>query len=244
MTIALVRHRRVTDGTRSGVESSGTWLGYPVAMPEHRLPVFTRYVHQDGTSASSHHVMCPRRDHTVDADGCWTCADVTGATYDAAQGAPVLVCTPDLPVDPSVPRDAASTPIVEVMSREVHCIRGVARLDEVADLFTDLHIGSLPVVDAAGRPIGVVTKTELVRALSGGVADAGLRSVDAVMTPIAFSVSDRASVAQAAALMAVEGVHHVPVLSGEGAVVGVVSSLDIARFVGRASGYLRGPGSR
>jgi CBS domain-containing protein len=59
-----------------------------------------------------------------------------------------------------------------------------------------------------------------------------------VMTPLALALTERASIARAAALMAFEGVHHVVLVGATGAVVGVLSSLDIARWLGAQSGYV------
>jgi CBS domain-containing protein len=58
------------------------------------------------------------------------------------------------------------------------------------------------------------------------------------MTPVTFVLPENASIAQAAALMAYEGVHRIPVVSCSGDIVGLVSSLDVLRWLGQASGYL------
>jgi len=49
--------------------------------------------------------------------------------------------------------------------------------------------------------------------------------------PMAFTLADHASVAHAAAMMNVEGVHHVPIVADDGRLVGVVSSFDIVRWL-------------
>jgi CBS domain-containing protein len=207
-------------------------------MSEHRLPVFTRIVHSTpGTVEKAHHVMCPRQAHALDADVCWQCPEVSGAVQDRTTGEVVLVCEPE-GVEPAAapPADARATPVHAAMTREVHCVTADVGMDAIADLFADHAIGSAPVVDERGRPVGIVTKTDLLRSLQTRTAGPTPRVAD-VMTPIAFSIADNASVAQAAALMAFEQVHHVPVVSGDGAVVGVMSSLDVARFVGSAAGF-------
>ncbi len=212
-------------------------------MSEHRLPILTRYVHNEGGVTTSHHVMCPRRAHAATADECWVCPHVNGVSHDIGQNEPILVCWPEGDAAPRPDRSgdrATSTPVAELMTRDVHCATSSLALEVVAELMTNLGIGSAPVVDDDGHPLGIVTKTDLLRAAREPLRHGDQRrTVGEVMTPIAFSISDRASVAQAAALMAFEHVHHVPVLSAEGRVVGIVSSLDVARFVGQVSGYLR-----
>jgi CBS domain-containing protein len=59
-----------------------------------------------------------------------------------------------------------------------------------------------------------------------------------VMTRLTFVVPDSASVAQAAALMALERIHRLPVISEDGKVVGIVSSIDVMDWMARNDGYL------
>jgi CBS domain-containing protein len=65
------------------------------------------------------------------------------------------------------------------------------------------------------------------------------------MLPMAFTLDERATVAQAAALMAIEDLHHVPIISARGRLVGVVSSLDIVRWLACNDGVIStgAPGS-
>jgi len=63
-----------------------------------------------------------------------------------------------------------------------------------------------------------------------------------VMSPSPLTLSERASISEAAALMAFEGVHRVPVLSVAGRVIGVVTPLDVLRWMAQQDGYLRSAG--
>ena len=51
------------------------------------------------------------------------------------------------------------------------------------------------------------------------------------MLPITLSLEERATVLQASAVMSRQGVHYVVVVSPKGRVVGVVSSLDVVRWL-------------
>ena len=44
----------------------------------------------------------------------------------------------------------------------------------------------------------------------------------------------------AAALMAYENIHRVPVVAADGAVIGIVSAMDIVRWVAEQDGYVVG----
>ena len=104
-------------------------------------------------------------------------------------------------------------------------------------------------MDDEGRPIGVVSKTDLLRArqardrgTDGAGEDDDLSSVpvEDIMMPIAFCLPESESIARAAALMAFEGVHRVPVVGTRGQVVGLVSPLDILGWLARNHGWVVG----
>jgi CBS domain-containing protein len=176
-----------------------------------------------------------------------------------------------------VPTDlhrAEAVHVREVMTREVVCLEPGMDLDATASLFLERGISGAPVVDPEGRPIGMVTKTDLMRAMHDGtdteeidtrpgrpsrhtrqggveVLDEGFAlvrgrgaAVRDIMTPVAFTLSESAPLARAAALMAFEGVHRVPIVSVRGAVVGIVSALDVVRWLAREEGYLVPAASR
>ena len=63
-----------------------------------------------------------------------------------------------------------------------------------------------------------------------------------VMSPLVLTLHESSNIGQASSLMAYEGVHRLPVVSDEGRVVGILSSLDVLRWFGRRSGYLIPPG--
>jgi CBS domain-containing protein len=60
------------------------------------------------------------------------------------------------------------------------------------------------------------------------------------MTPVVFAVPENAPIEKAAALMAFEGVHRVPVVSSAGQIVGILSSLDIISWLAERTGWLVG----
>ena len=54
--------------------------------------------------------------------------------------------------------------------------------------------------------------------------------------PFAFTLGPRASLAQAAAMMSTEALHHVLVVDDDRTLVGVISTLDITRWLARDGG--------
>lgn len=126
------------------------------------------------------------------------------------------------------------TSISEIMQRRVVCVTPELDLDGVMAVLLEHQIGGAPVIDREGNPIGVVSKTDVIRACSE--REAMLTAGD-IMTPIAVVLPHSSSIARASALMAFEGVHRIVVMDGD-AVVGILSALDVLAWVARDSGYL------
>jgi CBS domain-containing protein len=126
---------------------------------------------------------------------------------------------------------AEITPISEIMTRGAFCASSEQSVDSVSATFLERGISGAAVIDERGRAIGVVSKTDLIR---GRYA----KSIGDVMTPVAFTMKENAPISQAAALMAFEGIHRLPVVSSSGEVVGIVSSIDVLRWIAERDGYM------
>lgn len=72
-----------------------------------------------------------------------------------------------VPVSAYCPSDlflkADDTPVSATMTRHVVCVRPDLSIEALASLFVERGFSGVPVVDAAGFPLGVVSKTDLVR---------------------------------------------------------------------------------
>jgi CBS domain-containing protein len=129
--------------------------------------------------------------------------------------------------DFSVPTIAGLVPITDIMSRSPVTARPDADAEGVIGLLRSKHVGCVPIVDEDGRPLGIVTKLDV---LECGVSRGTAREL---MMPLAFTLGERATVAQAAGLMSAEAIHHVLVVDEDLSLIGVVSSLDIAHWLAR-----------
>lgn len=132
---------------------------------------------------------------------------------------------------------ADATSVGAVMRRNVIRVTPELRLERLVSMLVEWEISGAPVVDRDGKPIGMVSKTDVLRATAAG-GDSHELVVRDIMMPLSFSLTESASVAQAAALMAFEGVHRVVIVGMTGAVVGILSSLDVLRWVAQHSGYI------
>jgi len=131
---------------------------------------------------------------------------------------------------------AAKRRLTDLMTREVVCTTVAITVRQVRAMLVDSTVGGIAVIDPLGRPIGVVSHTDLLaRAHLGG--DDGA-SIDAAMMPLAFTLEESAPLGHAAALMAIEGVHRIFVVDETGALVGAVTALDLVRQLAAEAGYL------
>jgi len=161
---------------------------------------------------------------------------------------PVAVSGP--PLESARP---SRVPASAIMTSDVFCVQKDLSVEALTTLLLERGFSGTPVVDENGRPIGLVSKTDLVRERrdddgleereplcvreGGGVeyelgpefhaAPIARATVADIMMPIVFALPENATVAKAAALMVFEGVHRLPVVSSGGQVVGILSSLDI-----------------
>jgi CBS domain-containing protein len=147
------------------------------------------------------------------------------------------------------------------MVRTVICAHPEMRVDELIRIMVDHGISAMPVIDSGGRPIGIVSQRDVLRELRENPGAAGAGELQApdddeeslsadlraeigtsrcarhIMTPLALCVSETTSIARAAALMAYERIHRVIVVDGRLSILGILSSLDIARWLARDDGY-------
>jgi CBS-domain-containing membrane protein len=96
--------------------------------------------------------------------------------------------------------------------------------------FADHGFGAAVVTDPAGRPVGVVTKTDLlIHARSQPPGQPDTATVREVMTGAVFSVRDDAPARTVVEQFVALNVHHLFVTDAGGAVVGVITPLDVLR---------------
>lgn len=136
-----------------------------------------------------------------------------------------------------------------------------ATLQEAAALLAGRGVSAAPVIDAAGRPVGVISSTDLVcdqasradtlrpltqpddRPYAPPAAQAdlkaifravlsGTRAVREYMTPAVFCVRPGTPARQVAAKMVKFNVRRLFVVDEGGVLIGVVSSLDVLRALG------------
>ncbi len=221
-----------------------------------------RLQHIEGKTVLS--AFCPRQEHSVELLGCLDCRHRITLSLDQAEGQSYLQCRTVAPDNsrvmtrPSRPTDAECTPISEVMRAETTLAPADLDLESLTHVVLERGLNAVPVVDEHGAAIGVVSKTDLLRyqqvetttyeplpelAATGFADERGMHieQPSTAMTPVAFTLPETATIARAAALMAFEHIQQIPVTGPDHAVVGMITSTDILRWLARRAGYIMTP---
>lgn len=98
---------------------------------------------------------------------------------------------------------------------------------EAAAFLTSRGISAAPVIDAAGRPIGVVSRSDML--LPNASVAAARRPVHTIMTPAVFCVRPSTPAAGVVEMMVDLGVRRLFVVDDSGVLIGVISALDVLR---------------
>lgn len=154
------------------------------------------------------------------------------------------------------------TPISAVMERDVVCVEPELSVEALTALFLERGLSGAPVIDGGGKLIGMVSTSDLLRevqdredveervsargrnwrsygvGLAAGfhVTSIARATVGEIMTPLAITLHESASLAQAVALIATKGVHRIPIVGANGKVIGIVCAVDAMCWLARQEG--------
>lgn len=145
----------------------------------------------------------------------------------------------------------------DIMSRPVYRVTVGTKAPDAAAFFLRHGISGAPVIGSQGRPVGVLSLTDLGRALQRlMVSKAALRrtleglesppegfplavedlqntTVGSLMTPGLFTVFPEATLEEVVRTMASQKIHRVFVISEEGELEGVITTMDVLRWIDR-----------
>ncbi|WP_225101702.1 CBS domain-containing protein [Streptomyces sp. CoH27] len=134
--------------------------------------------------------------------------------------------------------------VSDVMTHTVAAVGRRAPFKEIVDLMQDWRVSALPVIEGEGQVVGVVSEADLLPteelrdAPDAGylqlrqpvdVAKAGALTAGELMSSPAVTVRANATLAEAARIMAREGVKRLPVVNETGLLEGIVSRADLLR---------------
>jgi CBS domain-containing protein len=154
----------------------------------------------------------------------------------------------------------------DLMTPNPVSIAANAPVKEAIAFLADKGFSAAPVIDHAGRPIGVLSRTDILihdrekveylptaperfertaRTRMGESLEVGFQvenvdgtRVSDIMTPAVFSVGLETSASKVVEEMLALKVHHMFVVGDDGILVGIISALDILRRLGSDEGPL------
>jgi CBS domain-containing protein len=112
------------------------------------------------------------------------------------------------------------------MSRNLLSVEPGETITEVAQRMVERNVGAVLVLDA-GRPVGIMTERDLMRAVARGLH--GDAVVAEYMTTDPETIEPDDTTQHAAVLMIHGGFRHLPVVEGDD-VVGILSIRDLMRI--------------
>jgi len=115
--------------------------------------------------------------------------------------------------------------VADVMTHGVSTIPSGTPLPEAALQLANARITGAPVVSSTGRPLGMVSRADLLdpRHMIAGA------TVDDAMTRVLFGVRRSDPAMAAAKLMVAQKIHRVVVVDDDGALVGILTAMDMMR---------------
>ena len=215
-----------------------------VVAPNGRLiEAFVFCPYQCRTLTLGLHLSC-EHGHGVATEGS---AEVACCGRPGVDDLPPLLAVPAVhwrrPGPALAPTPAASLPVSAVVPPSTICAAPDLPLRALQDLLFELGLSGVPVVQPDGTPLGVVSDRDLVRLLAdrqggGQVDESGGPTVADAMTPFTHALPESSPLSQAAAYMAYKHIHRLAILSSSGRLVGVLSALDVLRWLGEHDGYV------
>jgi CBS-domain-containing membrane protein len=128
--------------------------------------------------------------------------------------------------------DAATA--ADLMTPNPMSIRAEATVPQAVAWLTERGFSAAPVIDESGRPIGVVSRTDILVHERERLRTAAYPTLDGdqvrdIMTPAVFSVTPQTSSEQVVEQLLTLNVHQLYVVDEEHFLIGVISAHDVLR---------------
>ncbi|MBK5205878.1 MAG: CBS domain-containing protein [Polaromonas sp.] len=131
--------------------------------------------------------------------------------------------------------------IGEICTRNVTIAFRATTLSEAARLMRENHVGCLVVVEETGGlriVVGMLTDRDIVTAVVASDLDPGILNVEDVMTTDLVTAREDDSLIDLMHTMRRKGVRRIPVVGGQGELIGVVTLDDVLDILAQELGLL------
>jgi CBS domain-containing protein len=117
----------------------------------------------------------------------------------------------------------------DVMTKDIRVVRPDTSIKEVVATMNKFGIGSIIIVQG-DRPVGIITERDILRRLVEPCLAPETLTARQIMTSPLLSISETASIEEAAKLMARKHIKRLPVMDN-GKLVGIITYTDIVSKV-------------
>ncbi|MEZ5926458.1 MAG: CBS domain-containing protein [Hyphomicrobiaceae bacterium] len=118
--------------------------------------------------------------------------------------------------------------VLKLKGREVTTVHPQVTLETAAVMLTERGIGSLVVVDFGGKPVGILSERDIVRAVAAGGAAALQQTVESSMSRPVVICREADTIDEVMGQMTARRFRHLPVLEND-KLVGIVSIGDVVK---------------
>lgn len=119
----------------------------------------------------------------------------------------------------------------DIMTPNPACCGTDTPLTEIARMMVENDFGLMPVIDEAGRPVGVITDRDIAyRAVAQKHDTRALVAADCMTTPV-VAVARNETVDECCVLLETNHIRRVLVIDDDGTCCGIVALADIAREI-------------
>jgi CBS domain-containing protein len=218
--------------------------------PSVRLTVHRRYL-VDGASrvVEKGFVHCPVESDFVDSAECSRCGHCAARIETASHGACIECVPPTIPRGHAAGNGSASpgagamaTRAIALSERSVLCVRPELSLSHAQNHALRRNARFVVAIDAAIRPLGVLSLDDLQRPLQATGAVTARRVVSDVMRPLRLCLPADVSVSLATAALAQSSAEEAVLIASEGEVLALLRTIDLLRWYAREDGYVVGEG--
>jgi CBS domain-containing protein len=123
----------------------------------------------------------------------------------------------------------SKTPVEKIMTRSVVSLESSKTVYDASKMMAKKRVGCL-VVTSKGKPLGIVTKGDIVKGVSQSDISFKNRNLGEFATRPLIYASSRQTIEEVADLMIKNKIRKLPVLQ-QGKVVGIVTATDLAMFL-------------
>jgi CBS domain-containing protein len=115
----------------------------------------------------------------------------------------------------------------DVMTKNPRVVRRDTSVQEIVATMNKFDISSVVVVQEE-RPVGIVTHKDIVsKVVHPRIPSDALKAIEIMSSPV-VTISEDASIEEAAGLMSRKGIKKLPVVSGN-KLIGIITSMDLVR---------------